>query len=305
MANDQDITIQRRANDLLEWVKVSTQSHLGDSCSALYAYGSYVTGGMDSWSDLDVAAIEQEGTPVEVLQAWWTDLKQHGMQEGMSIDATSLRPQDISASGHWSDSPVVAALKQESTLLTGTDCRADMSYPTDRKMQVALVNSAMMFLRHLYSIDRSETVPLASAPPSALSARHLPSMGNWIWLVAIWVLHTVRALLYLRAGRVVRDKRELVDQLQGNGMVREARLAEAVAAVRKTLPRWGEWEGSSESVQSLCAAVPALHADLRNLMEGEGMVDPSYQPSGKSLYTACGDLVENAGIQDSLGGGEQ
>jgi predicted nucleotidyltransferase len=271
---------------LLQQVVELTRSCWTEHFVALYAYGSYVRGEMDAWSDLDVCLVRKaldaargEG------QAWATKI---GEAFNQRVDPVGLDASNMGQDATWDVAPLLRSLRENSRLLMGEDVRARIPEPAAHKLRLGVSWSALRWVRNLYSIPRER--PLGpSLPPLSLSLDTEIRGGSVAWGTATAVVQLVRALAFIETGVFCEEKRLLREHFVRMGDAALAHHSSDLIALRQEAPRFGPLEQIPLRLQHLAEAIPRLTSRLLEGLAKHGLEDPSWEPDGP-LYLPDGTL---------------
>lgn len=270
---------------LLPEVIALTEPYLDRGFLALYVHGSYVTGEMDHWSDLDLCAIRHEGPP-EALREWSVELER---RFGHLIDPLAAPVEQLGADGHWSLAFVRCVLSTSSELILGKDLRDKVASPTPHLVRLTAANTGLIWLRRLCGLNRLQHLP---ERVDDLQAQPLPDWlhGNDACQAVMATLQLLRALVETRTGEFNCSRSRLAQAVADHAPDLHPWALRALEA-RRQYPRTGEVDGPD--LRELFHNVPTLGQRLLDQLTELRMPDPTYEGIDGSHYHHDGTLKEH------------
>lgn len=261
-------------SNLISRVVDLTRSCWAEDWVVLYAYGSFVRGGMDEWSDIDVCLIRKSANALSSTRSWMTQMYD---TFDFQVDPVSLSIDNIGQNAPWEISVILLDLLESSRLLLGEDVRAFISVPTQHKLRLNMSYIALSCVRRLYSIPREDPLPEPLSIPDISPARQSPG-GHIVWQVATTVIQLLRAIIFLEMGVICQRKICIHQYLQRQGEELLASYCADVLELRKKVPRFGPLEQVPPLLERLSLVIPGLTSRLFEGLTRHGLVDPSYEP---------------------------
>lgn len=236
----------------------------GASLRAILLIGSYASGTSTPESDIDVCLVLKDGGGEQARRLvasfvahmsqfirWKIDPMYNGAEAPLYDPAKTT-----DESGNICGPVLKLAIKRHSLLLWGEDIRSRVAPGGEQAMRGDVIAPPLNWIKQIHY----GSADAAIAPPLVHPAPGTPDLGYGnLDHVAVFVLHMARALVYLRSGRFLFDKRQVAAEFAESVGGPWVGLVRQVAAAR-----YGETSASEKEAahRRACQELPAFENDF-------------------------------------------
>ena len=283
--------VHSRLGPVVSAVKGFAQAEEISRCT-LCICGSYVSGRMDDWSDVDLVLMgssPQERTIERIRK--WQSIVRGVFEPEVRADPTWLTTGE--AYQDYANCVLYSSLREHSRVLFGSDVRHRIPEAPLHQLRLSVIDAGLGAVRLLYGVGAD--IPLASAlSPRKLEEVEQSHGRNLAWTVFKAVTHLVRACLVLKGGSLCYCNWRMGNHLRHCGEHELGRTWDGAMEMRARVSRWDPTREVPRVVQSVAECVPALYGLLTDEMVTLGLRDPTYGHQGGCYYNPDGTPREEA-----------